>query len=114
MTRVFLVDDHEIVRRGVAELLEREADLEVVGEAGTVAQALARIEATSPDVALLDMRLPDGDGIDLCRELRSRHPPRATCRSPSPSPSAGRSTSSPRDGSPTSSPHRCASSCRTS
>jgi two-component system response regulator DevR len=74
MTRVFLVDDHEIVRRGVAELLEREADLEVVGEAGTVAQALARIEATSPDVALLDMRLPDGDGIDLCRELRSRHP----------------------------------------
>jgi two-component system, NarL family, response regulator DevR len=55
-------------------LLEREADLEVVGEAGTVAQALARIEATSPDVALLDMRLPDGDGIDLCRELRSRHP----------------------------------------
>jgi two-component system response regulator DevR len=74
MTRVFLVDDHEIVRRGVAELLEREADLEVVGEAGTIAQALARIEATSPDVALLDMRLPDGDGIDLCRELRSRHP----------------------------------------
>ena len=74
MTRVFLVDDHEIVRRGVAELLEREHDLEVVGEAGTVAQALARIDATSPDVAVLDMRLPDGDGIDLCRELRSRHP----------------------------------------
>ena len=74
MIRVFLVDDHEIVRRGVAELLEREPDLEVVGEAGTVAQALARIEATRPDVALLDMRLPDGDGIDLCRELRSRHP----------------------------------------
>ena len=74
MTRVFLVDDHEIVRRGVAELLEREPDLEIVGEAGNVAQALARIEATRPDVALLDMRLPDGDGIDLCRELRSRHP----------------------------------------
>ena len=74
MTRVFLVDDHEIVRRGVAELLEREPDLEIVGEAGTVAQALARIEATRPDVALLDMRLPDGDGIDLCRELRSRRP----------------------------------------
>ncbi|MGR2752092.1 response regulator [Agromyces arachidis] len=74
MTRVFLVDDHEIVRRGVAELLEREPDLEIVGEAGSVAQALARIEATVPDVALLDMRLPDGDGIDLCREVRSRHP----------------------------------------
>jgi two-component system response regulator DevR len=72
--RVFLVDDHEIVRRGVAELLEREGDLEVVGEAGTVAQGLARISATNPDVALLDMRLPDGDGIDLCREVRSRHP----------------------------------------
>ncbi|HEX6953809.1 MAG TPA: response regulator transcription factor [Agromyces sp.] len=74
MTSVFLVDDHEIVRRGVAELLEREPDLVVVGEAGTVAQALARIEATSPDVAILDMRLPDGDGIDLCRDIRSRHP----------------------------------------
>jgi two-component system, NarL family, response regulator DevR len=74
MTRVFLVDDHEIVRRGVAQLIDREHDLEVVGEAGTVAQALARIDATRPDVAVLDMRLPDGDGIDLCRELRSRHP----------------------------------------
>ena len=74
MTSVFLVDDHEIVRRGVAELLEREPDLVVVGEAGTVTQALARIEATSPDVAILDMRLPDGDGIDLCRDIRSRHP----------------------------------------
>jgi two-component system response regulator DevR len=74
MTRVFLVDDHEIVRRGVAELLEREPDLVVVGESDTVAHALPRIEATSPDVALLDMRLPDGDGIDLCREIRSRHP----------------------------------------
>jgi two-component system response regulator DevR len=72
--RVFLVDDHEIVRRGVAELLERENDIAVVGEAGTVAQGLTRIEATAPDVALLDMRLPDGDGIDLCREVRSRHP----------------------------------------
>lgn len=74
MTRVFLVDDHEIVRRGVAELLEREPDLVVVGESDSVAHALPRIAATSPDVALLDMRLPDGDGIDLCREIRSRHP----------------------------------------
>lgn len=74
MTRVFLVDDHEIVRRGVAELLQREPDLEVVGEAGDVAHALSRIQATRPDVALLDMRLPDGDGIALCRDIRSRHP----------------------------------------
>ncbi|HWH97150.1 MAG TPA: response regulator transcription factor, partial [Pseudolysinimonas sp.] len=74
MTRVFLVDDHEIVRRGIAELVEAERDLEVVGEAGTVRQALARIEATHPDVAVLDVRLPDGNGIDLCREIRSRHP----------------------------------------
>lgn len=74
MTRVFLVDDHEIVRRGVAELLEREPDLVVVGEADSVAHALPRIQATAPDVAVLDMRLPDGDGIDLCREIRSRHP----------------------------------------
>ncbi|WP_136709117.1 response regulator transcription factor [Agromyces sp. H66] len=74
MTRVFLVDDHEIVRRGVAELLHREGDLEVVGEAGDVAHALPRIDATLPDVALLDMLLPDGDGIALCREIRSRHP----------------------------------------
>lgn len=74
MTRVFLVDDHEIVRRGVAELLDREDDLEVVGEAADVRHALARIAAVSPDVALLDLRLPDGDGITLCREIRSRFP----------------------------------------
>lgn len=74
MTRVFLVDDHEIVRRGVAELIDSQDDLEVIGEAGTVAHALARIAATVPDVAVLDVRLPDGSGIDLCREIRSAHP----------------------------------------
>lgn len=74
MTSVFLVDDHEIVRRGVAELINSYDDLEVIGEAGTVAQALARIAATLPDVAVLDVRLPDGSGIDLCREIRSAHP----------------------------------------
>jgi two-component system response regulator DevR len=74
MTRVFLVDDHEIVRRGIADLVDAERDLEVVGEAGDVRQGLARIAATLPDVAVLDMRLPDGSGIDLCREIRSRHP----------------------------------------
>lgn len=74
MTRVFLVDDHEIVRRGIAELVDAERDLEVVGEAGDVRQALARIAAVQPDVAVLDVRLPDGNGIDLCREIRSRHP----------------------------------------
>ena len=74
MRRVFLVDDHEIVRRGVADLINAEADLEVVGEASTVKQALARIAATSPDVAVLDVRLPDGSGIDLCRDIRSAHP----------------------------------------
>ena len=73
MTRIFLVDDHEIVRRGIADLLDREPDLQVVGEAGDVTHALARISATLPDVAVLDVRLPDGDGIELCREVRSRH-----------------------------------------
>ena len=68
--RVFLVDDHEVVRRGVAELLQAEADIEVVGEAGTAAQARSRIPVTHPDVVLLDVRLPDGSGIDVCRELR--------------------------------------------
>ncbi len=74
MIRVFLVDDHEIVRRGVADLINAEADLEVVGEAGTVKQGLGRIAATLPDVAVLDVRLPDGSGIDLCRDIRSAHP----------------------------------------
>ena len=73
-TRVFLLDDHEVVRRGLRELLESEDDMEVVGEAGTAEEALGRIPATSPHVAVLDMRLPDGDGIDVCREVRSRHP----------------------------------------
>src|SRR5207245_3582019 len=72
--RVFLLDDHEVVRRGVRELLEAEDDVEVVGEAGTSEQALARIPPTRPNVAVLDVRLPDGDGVEVCRELRSRHP----------------------------------------
>jgi two-component system, NarL family, response regulator DevR len=74
VTKVFLVDDHEIVRRGVAELINAEEDLEVVGEASTVRQAIGRIAATRPDVAVLDVRLPDGSGIDLCRDIRSAHP----------------------------------------
>jgi two-component system, NarL family, response regulator DevR len=72
--RVFLVDDHEIVRRGIADLIDAETDLEVVGESGTVGQALDRISATLPDVAVLDVRLPDGSGLDLCRAIRSAHP----------------------------------------
>jgi DNA-binding NarL/FixJ family response regulator len=72
--KVFLLDDHEVVRRGVAALLEAEADITVVGEAGTADGALARIPALRPDVAILDVRLPDGDGVSVCRELRSRSP----------------------------------------
>ncbi len=72
--RVFLLDDHEVVRRGVRELLESADDLEVVGEAGTAAEALQRAPATSPDVAILDVRLPDASGIEVCRELRSSMP----------------------------------------
>ena len=72
--RVFLLDDHEIVRRGLRELLEAEGDIEVVGEAGTAEEAYGRIPATTPDVAILDVRLPDGDGIEVCREVRSKHP----------------------------------------
>jgi DNA-binding NarL/FixJ family response regulator len=71
---VFLLDDHEIVRRGVHDLLEAEPDITVVGEAGTAAAALARIPAIKPDVAILDVRLPDGDGVSVCREIRSRMP----------------------------------------
>jgi DNA-binding NarL/FixJ family response regulator len=71
---VFLLDDHEIVRRGVRDLLEAEPDITVVGEAGTAASALARIPALRPDVAVLDVRLPDGDGVSVCREIRSAMP----------------------------------------
>ncbi|MBP2471843.1 DNA-binding NarL/FixJ family response regulator [Crossiella equi] len=73
-TRVFLVDDHEIVRRGLTHLLEPHADIEVVGEASSCAEALTRIPAVRPDVAVLDIRLPDGNGIELCRDLRSAEP----------------------------------------
>ena len=72
--RVFLLDDHEIVRRGVREMLEAEPDITVIGEAGTAESALARIPALMPDVAVLDVRLPDGDGVTVCREIRSRMP----------------------------------------
>ncbi len=70
MTTVFLVDDCESVRRGLVDLIDADPDLTVVGEAGSVAQALSRIPVAAPDVAVLDVRLPDGNGIDLCRELR--------------------------------------------
>jgi two-component system response regulator DevR len=72
--RVFLLDDHEVVRTGLRSLLEAEGDVEVVGEAGTAADALARVPAVHPDVAVLDVRLPDGSGVEVCREIRSRHP----------------------------------------
>jgi DNA-binding NarL/FixJ family response regulator len=72
--KVFLLDDHEIVRRGVRDMLEAEPDITVIGEAGTAESALARIPALRPDVAVLDVRLPDGDGVSVCREIRSRMP----------------------------------------
>lgn len=72
--RVFLVDDHEVVRAGLRALLESADDLEVVGEAGTVADALIRIPLGRPDVAILDVRLPDGNGIEVCRQVRSDNP----------------------------------------
>jgi DNA-binding NarL/FixJ family response regulator len=71
---VFLLDDHEIVRRGVRDMLEAEGDIKVIGEAGTASSALARIPALRPQVAVLDVRLPDGDGVSVCREIRSRMP----------------------------------------
>ena len=72
--RVFLLDDHEVVRRGVADLLGMEDDIEVVGEAGTAEQAISRILATAPDVAILDVQLPDGSGVEVCREVCSVRP----------------------------------------
>ncbi|MCP3799636.1 response regulator transcription factor [Allokutzneria sp. A3M-2-11 16] len=69
-TRVLLVDDHEVVRRGLRDLLDSESDIEVVAEAGTAEEAVVRAQATSPRVAVVDMRLPDGDGVTLCRRLR--------------------------------------------
>jgi two-component system response regulator DevR len=72
--RVFLVDDHEIVRRGVAEVLEEDPGITVAGEAGSVAEAMARVPAVRPDVVVVDMRLPDGNGAEVCRQLRARVP----------------------------------------
>jgi DNA-binding NarL/FixJ family response regulator len=72
--RVFLLDDHEIVRRGLRDLLSAEPDIEVIGETGTAESALHRIPALRPDVAVLDVRLPDGDGVSVCREIRSALP----------------------------------------
>lgn len=74
MVTVFLVDDHEVVRRGLVDLLGADPELDVVGEAGSVAEAMARVPAARPDVAVLDVRLPDGNGIELCRDLLSRMP----------------------------------------
>ena len=71
---VFLLDDHQVVRRGLKDMLEDEADFEVVGEGSTAAEALARVPALRPRVAVLDVRLPDGDGVTVCRELRSKMP----------------------------------------
>ena len=72
--RVFLLDDHEVVRRGIRGLLESEPGIEIVGESGLAAEAARRIPALRPHVAVLDARLPDGSGIDVCREIRSRDP----------------------------------------
>lgn len=74
MLRVFLTDDHDVVRVGVGDLVNAESDMQVVGEARTVTETLARVPAVKPDVAILDVRLPDGNGVELCRELKSTHP----------------------------------------
>ncbi len=72
--RVFLLDDHELVREGLRSIIEREDDMEIVGEAGGALEGFRRIEATRPDVALIDLMLPDGDGLDVCRGVRERAP----------------------------------------
>jgi len=72
--RVFLLDDHEVVRRGLRDLLESDGDIEIVGESGLAAEATSRLPALRPDVAVLDARLPDGSGIDVCRDVRSVDP----------------------------------------
>src|ERR671921_179111 len=74
MIRVYLLDDHEVVRRGLRDMLEQEDDIEVVGESGSAVEAAHRIPALRPDVAVLDGRLPDGSGIDVCRDVRSVDP----------------------------------------
>jgi DNA-binding NarL/FixJ family response regulator len=71
---VYLLDDHEVVRRGLRDLLEREGDIEVVGESASAEEAVRRIPAIRPNIAVLDARLPDGSGIDVCRDVRSRDP----------------------------------------
>ncbi|WP_436497658.1 response regulator [Actinokineospora sp. HUAS TT18] len=76
---VFVLDDHEVVRRGLKQLLDAEPDIVVVGEAATAAQALARVPALRPQVAVLDVRLPDGEGVSVCRELRSSMVPPPAC-----------------------------------
>src|SRR4051812_35139761 len=76
---VFLLDDHEVVRRGLEQLLTAEPDIEVIGEAGTAAHALARIPALRPDVAILDVRLPDGEGVTVCRDIRASIEPPPAC-----------------------------------
>jgi DNA-binding NarL/FixJ family response regulator len=77
--RVFLLDDHEVVRVGVRRLLDAEPGIEVVGEASTAAQALSRVPALRPDVAMLDVRLPDGDGVSVCRDIRAAIDPPPAC-----------------------------------
>ncbi|HZD99501.1 MAG TPA: response regulator transcription factor [Micromonosporaceae bacterium] len=74
MIRVFLLDDHEVVRRGIADLLTQDGDIEIVGESGSAVEAVHRIPALHPDVAVLDARLPDGNGIDVCRDVRAVDP----------------------------------------